>query len=67
MIWDPSGVDLEVALSFQRLYAQAICDALENKFVDNDLINCSKNLSHTNLPHRQVGLSSYGVVQLDCF
>jgi hypothetical protein len=55
MIRDPSGVDLEVALSFQRLYAQAVCDALENRFVDNDLIDCFKILSPTNLPQRQVG------------
>jgi hypothetical protein len=67
MIWDPSGVNLKVALdlSFQRLYAQVVCDALENRFVDNDLIDCFKILSPTNLPQRQVGLSSYGVVQLD--
>ena len=67
MVQDPSGVNLEVALFFRRLYAQAICDVLENRFVDNDLIDCSKILSLTNLPQRQVGLSSYRVVQLDCF
>ena len=42
MIRDPSGVDSEVALSFQRLYAQAVCDELENRFVDNDHIDCFK-------------------------
>ena len=52
-------------MSFQRLYAQAVCDALENRFIDNDIIDCFKILSPTNLPQRQVGLSSYGVVQSD--
>ena len=31
MIWDPSGVDIEVAMSFQRLYAQVVCDTLKNR------------------------------------
>ena len=54
MIRDPSGANLEVALFFQRLYTQAVCDALENRFVDNDLIFCFKILSPSNLPQRQL-------------
>jgi Domain of unknown function (DUF4371)/hAT family C-terminal dimerisation region len=65
MIRDPSGVDLEAALFFQKMYAEAVCMALEARFVDNDVIDAFKILNPIHMPQRQVGLSSWGVVQLD--
>ena len=65
LIRDPLGRDLESALDFQKNYSEAVCSALEARFVDNDIINCFKILNHLHMRRRQVGLASWGVVELD--
>src|ERR1700737_4539138 len=65
LIWDPLGRDLESALDFQKTYSEAVCSALEARFVDNDIIDCFKILNPLHMPRRQVGLASLGVVELD--
>jgi hypothetical protein len=60
-----TGTDLEEALIFHKKYAEAICDALEIRFADNDVISAFKVLSPCNMPTRHVGLSSWGVVDLE--
>ena len=65
MTRNPSGANLEVALSFHRCYAEAICEALFVRFEDNDVIDAFKILNPIHMPQRQVGLNLWGVVQLD--
>ena len=65
MTRDPSGADLEVALSFQRCYAKAVCEALFARFEDNDVTNEFKTLYPIHMSQRQMSLNSWGVVQLD--
>jgi hypothetical protein len=65
LIRDPLGCDLESALDFQKTYSEAVCSALEARFVDNDIIDCFKILNPLHMPRRQVGLASWGVVELD--
>ena len=65
MIRDPLGRDLESALDFQKTYSKAVCSALEARFVDNDIIDCFKILNPLHMPRKQVGLASWGVVELD--
>jgi hypothetical protein len=65
MVRDPSGADLETALNFQKLYAEAICVALDARFDDNDIIDCFKILNPIHMPQRQVGSASWGVIQLE--
>jgi hypothetical protein len=50
MVRDSSGVDLEVALCFQKLYVQVVCDALSACFVDNDVLDAFKILNPSNMP-----------------
>ena len=65
MTRDPSRVDLEAALSFHKCYIEAVCEALFARFEDNDVIDAFKILNPILMPQRQVGLNSWGVVQLD--
>jgi hypothetical protein len=65
MVRDPNGADLEAALSFQKMYVESVCKALEARFVDNDIIDAFKIFNPIHMPQRQVGLASWGVVQLD--
>ena len=62
---DPSGADLEVALSFHKCYVEVVCEALFARFEDNDVIDAFKILNPIHMLQRQVGLNSWGVVQLD--
>ena len=52
LIQDPLGRDLESVLDFQKIYFEAVCSALEAKFVDNDIINCFKILNPLHMPRR---------------
>jgi hypothetical protein len=65
MVRDASGADLEAALNFQKLYAEAVCVALDARFDDNDVIDCFKIFNPIHMPQRQIGLASWGVVQLE--
>jgi hypothetical protein len=65
MIRDASGADLEVALNFQMLYVEAVCVALDARFVDNDIIDSFKFFNPIHMPQRQIGLASWNVVQLE--
>ncbi len=65
LIRDPLGRDLESALDFQKTYSEAVYSALEARLVDNDIIDCFKILNPLHMPCRQVGLASWGVVELD--
>ena len=50
MVRNSSGIDLEAALSFQKLYVQVICDALSACFVDNNVVDAFKILNPSNMP-----------------
>ena len=65
MVRNSSGIDLEAALSFQKLYVQVICDALSACFVDNNVVDAFKILNPSNMPWRQKKLGNWGVIQLD--
>jgi hypothetical protein len=65
LIWHPLGCDLKSALGFQKTYFEAFCNDLEERFVDSDIIDCFKLLNRLHMPRRQVGLASWGVVELD--
>lgn len=65
LIRDHLGRDLESALEFQKTYSEAVWCALEARFVDNDIISCFKILNPLYMPRRQVGLASWGVVELN--
>ena len=54
MIKDPVGIDLEATFSFQKLYAKAICKALEARFDENDIIDVFKVLNLTHMPQRKL-------------
>ena len=62
---DPLGRDLASALDFQKTYFEAVCSALEATFVDNDNTNYFEILNPLYMPRRQVGLASWGVMELD--
>jgi len=62
---DRIGADLESALNFQKCYAQNVCATLESHFVDNGIIGAFKILNPSNMPTTQVGLGSWGVLELD--
>jgi len=57
MIRDLNGVDLEAALSFQKMYAKVVYMALEARFIDNDVIGAFKILNPIHMHQRQLGLS----------
>jgi hypothetical protein len=65
LIRGPLGHDLESALDFQKTYSEAVCSALEARFVDDDIIDCFKILNPLHMTCKQVGLASWGVVELD--
>ena len=62
MTMDPLEADLEATLSFQRCYAEVVCEALFSRFKDNDVVDAFNPI---HMPQRQVGLNSWDVVQLD--
>ena len=64
MIRDRTGVDLE-AITFQVCFAEEICKGLENRFKGNDIVSCFKILNPVELPLRQVGMGSWGVLELE--
>ena len=59
MVCDCLGRNLEKALAFQKNFIEAIIEALEVRFVDNNIMGCFKNLSSINMPTKQVGLKSW--------
>ena len=65
MTRDPSRANLEAALSCQRCYVEAFCEALFTRFEDNDVIDAFKILNPIHMPQRQVGLNLWDVMQLD--
>ena len=64
MICDRLGRDLEEALAFQKNFTNVVIEALEVRFVDNNLIGCFKIFSLANMPAKQVGLKSWSVTEL---
>jgi len=62
---DRTGADLESALNFQKCYAQNVCAALESCFAKNGIIGAFKILNLFNKPTKQVGLGSWGVLELE--
>jgi hypothetical protein len=65
MTRDPTCSDLEAALTFQKCYAEAVCLALQAWFENNDVIDAFKVLNPIHMPHRQIGLASWGVIELN--
>jgi len=65
MTKNSTGADLEAALAFQKYYAEAVCLALEVRFENNDVIDAFKVLNPVHMPHRQIGLASWGIVEFD--
>lgn len=59
------GANLEEALQFQRNFAETITTTLESCFDDHGLIVSFKILSLANMLAKQVGLKSWGIVDLE--
>jgi hypothetical protein len=57
-------VDLKETLQFQRSFVEVVCDCLQARFTDNDLIFCFKILNPSNMPSKQIGLQSWGIIEL---
>ena len=53
MIINAYGVDLKVALNFQKLYVEAVCVALDARFDDNDIIDSFKKFDPIHMPQKQ--------------
>ncbi len=58
-------VVFEVALAFQKQYVAIVHATLEATFKDNEIIVCFKIWNLTTMPFRQVGLASWGCVELE--
>ena len=58
---------MKEALAFQKIYAEAVCRALEARFSDNDIISVFSILNPSNMPSKRVGLNSWGVTELELF
>ena len=56
---------MEETLAFQKVYAEAVCRALEARFSDNDIISAFSVLNPSNMPSKRVGLNSWGVTELE--
>ena len=65
MIRDSNRIDLEEALNFQKSYVEAVCNCLEARFSDNDIISAFKILNPSNMPLKRVGLNSLDVADLE--
>ena len=64
MMWIWFGRDLKEASAFQKNFTQAIIEALEVRFVNNNFMGSFKVLSPVNMPAKQVGLKSWNVTNL---
>ena len=60
MIRDRTGQELMDAVTFQKHFVLAVCNALEYKFEDNHIMTSFKVLGPTNIPSKQVGLANWG-------
>jgi len=60
MIRDRTEQDLIKAMTFQKQFALAVCNALECRFEDNHIMAAFKVLGLTNMPSKQVGLANWG-------
>ena len=65
MIRDKTEQDLMDAVTFQKQFTLAICNALESRFEDNHIIATFKVLDPTDMHSKQVGLANWGVVELE--
>ncbi|KAL3688692.1 hypothetical protein R1sor_015001 [Riccia sorocarpa] len=59
------GTDLEEAVSFQKNFAEAVANALKERFADNDLVSAFRILSPTQMPTQLVKLREWGQKELD--
>ena len=64
IVCDSLSRDLEEAVAFQNNFIEVVIEALEVRFVDNNLMDSFKILSPTNMLAKQVGLKSWGVTRL---
>jgi hypothetical protein len=60
-----NSVDFEVVLAFQNQYVAIVHATLKATFKDNEIIVCFKIKNPTTMPFRQVGLASWGCVELE--
>jgi len=58
MIRDSIGLDLEVAIIFQKFYIEAACMTLEAKFEDDNVIDTFKVYNPIHRLHMQIGFVS---------
>ena len=65
MIRNKTEQDLMDAVTFQKQFALAVCNALESRVEDNHIIATFKVLDPTNMHSKQVGLANWGVVELE--
>lgn len=60
-----NSVDFEVALAFQKQYVAIVHATLEATFKDSEIIVCFKIWNPTTMAFRQVGLASWGCIELE--
>ena len=60
MIHDKTRLNLMNAVTFQKHFALAVCNALECIFEDYHIMTTFKVLDPTNMPFRQVRLVNWG-------
>jgi len=66
MIRDRKGVDLKATPSISKVYSMVVCMALEAR-LKTIMSYVFKILNPIHMPHRQVGLASWCIVELDIF
>jgi hypothetical protein len=64
MIRDRTEQDLMNAMTFQKHFALAVCNALDSRFEDNYIMTAFKILALINMSSRQIGLANWRVVNL---